>query len=259
LNSSVAGSYHTDPINAAVEILWFNGIVVVVSAGNNGANSDNDILYPPANDPFVITVGAMNDMGTSVVTDDVTTSYSACGVTESGYSKPELLAPGTNLISLLASNSAELVKGHPNHRVDGFAGGKDYYFRMSGTSMSAPVVSGAVALLLQDEPNLNPDQVKYRLMATANNSWRGYHPLFNCGKYLNIYAAVKGNTTATANTGIPVSNLLTTGSDPITWNSVGWNSVGWNSVGWNSVGWNSVGWNSVGWNSVGWNTDFWGP
>jgi serine protease AprX len=257
LNSSVVESYHTSPIDAAVEVLWFNGIVVVVSAGNNGENTTNDQLFPPANDPFVITVGAANDMGTPSVTDDVLNTYSACGVTESGFAKPELIAPGTNLISLLASTSAELAKGHPEHRVDGFAGGRDYYFRMSGTSMSAPVVSGAIALLLQDEPNLNPDQVKHRLVATGTDSWKGYHPQVNCGKYLDIYAAVRGTTTATANTGIPASLLLTTGSEPITWNSVGWNSVGWNSVGWNSVGWNSVGWNSVGWNSVGWNTDHW--
>jgi len=116
------------------------------------------------------------------------------------------------------------------------------------------MVSGAIALLLQDEPNLTPDQVKYRLMATANKNWAGYNSIKSGAGYLDIYAAINGTTTQSANTGIRASQLLSTGPNPITFGSVGWNSVGWNSVGWNSVGWNSVGWNSVGWNS-----DHWGP
>ena len=67
LNSSVAESYHTNPLDAAVEILWFNKITVVVSAGNIGKNA----LFPPANDPFVITVGATDDRGTLSTADDV--------------------------------------------------------------------------------------------------------------------------------------------------------------------------------------------
>ena len=117
------------------------------------------------------------------------------------------------------------------------------------------MVSGAVALLLQDEPNLNPDQVKYRLTATANKSWTGYNATKAGAGYLDVYAAVQRYIHTDANTGVlKASHLLSTGSTPITWGSVGWNSVGWNTVGWNSVGWNSVGWNSVGWNS-----DYWGP
>ncbi len=244
LNSSIAESYHTNPLDAAVEILWFNGITVVVSSGNIGTNA----LFPPANDPFVITVGATDDRGTLSTGDDVLASYSGYGKTDDGFRKPDLVAPGTNIVSLRVPSGSRLEREHPDHIVD------SYYFRMSGTSMSASVVSGAIALLLQSEPNLTPDQVKYRLMATAR-------PFANSKRagagYLNIYAAVHSTTTQSANTGVAVSRLLTSGSDPVNWNSVNWNSVNWNSVNWNSVNWNSVNWNSVNWNSVNWSSVNW--
>jgi len=251
MNSTVAQSYHTSPLDAAVEILWFNGIIVVVSAGNNGTANGPSTVYPPANDPFVITVGATEDKGTGSLSDDTLAVFSAYGTTEAGFAKPDLVAPGRNIISPLGGLLNLAFQTYPLHRVN------DYYFRMSGTSMSAPVVTGAVALLLQDEPNLTPDQVKYRLMNTANKTWSGYDSAKAGAGTLDIYAAVNGTSTQSANTGIVVSQMLSTGSTPITWGSVGWNSVGWNSVGWNSVGWNSVGWNSVGWNSVGWNAAIW--
>ena len=196
LNSSVPESYHTSPLDAAVEILWFNRIVVVVSAGNNGAGTDDGILYPPANDPFVITVGATDDMDTADTGDDVLASFSGYGTTEAGFAKPDLVAPGTDIISLLASDDCNLVIAHPAHAVGGPAG--NYYFRMSGTSMASSVTAGAVALLLQDEPDLTPDQVKYRLMATAG-PFDGTEPGSTGAGYLDIYAAVHGTTTASAN------------------------------------------------------------
>ncbi len=246
LNSTVPESYHTSPLSAAVEILWFNGIVVVVSAGNNGLGLGPVTLYPPANDPFVITVGAVDDKGTPNKSDDVIPAFSAYGITADGFAKPDLVAPGRNIISLLASTSAAVYNAHPTHRVD------NYYFRMSGTSMAAPMVAGAVALLLQDEPGLTPDQVKYRLKATASTNWAEYDVVKAGAGYLNIHAAVRETTTQSANTGLAASQLLWTGSDPVTWNSVNWNSVNWNSVNWNSVNWNSVNWNSVNWNTAVW-------
>jgi serine protease AprX len=252
LNSTVEQSYHTSPLSAAAEILWFNGIVVVASAGNYSAEAGyNTINAGPANDPFIITVGASNENGTSNRSDDNVALFSAYGTTVDGVRKPDIIAPGKNIISTLAESSW-WRNSHNNRFVDGI------YFRASGTSMAAPMVTGAVALLLQDEPNLTPDQVKYRLMNTGSTI-QGIPGDPNSYPYLDVYSAVTGTTTESANQGQLASQLLTTGSNPITWNSVGWNSVGWNSVGWNSVGWNSVGWNSVGWNSVGWNSDYWGP
>ena len=245
LNSVVAQPYQTSPLCAAVEILWFNGVTVVVSAGNNGTAE----LFPPANDPFVITVGATNDQGTIDISDDTMASFSAYGTTESGFAKPELVAPGQNIVIYLPENNKLTIgQQHGSNRIN-----KDY-FRVSGTSFSAPMVSGAITLLLQDEPLLTPDQVKYRLMATAEKNWPGYDPLKAGAGYLNIYAAVHGTSTESANTGVDASQLLWSGNEPIVWGSVAWNSVAWNSVAWNSVAWNSVAWNSVAWNS-----DYWGP
>ena len=246
-NSTLAESYHTSPLDAAVEILWFNKIVVVVSAGNQA----NGVLYPPANDPFVITVGATDDKGTNSLNDDVVTTFSAYGTTSDGFAKPDLVAPGRNIIARLVNTNMGIAKDHPANVI------AQAYFKMSGTSVSAPMVSGAVAILLQSEPNLTPDQIKYRLTTTANKSWTGYSSTKAGAGYLDVYAAVKTKTTTSANTNILPSQLLTTGTNPITWGSTGWNSVGWNTVGWNTVGWNTVGWNTVGWNTVGWNTDYW--
>jgi len=246
LNTTTEQSYNTSPLDAACEILWFNGVVVVASAGNKGpAGSYNTANASPANDPFIITVGASDERGTSARADDNVGSYSAFGTTSNGFAKPDIIAPGTNIYSVLSKSSSWGADYPDRTMLNG------EYFRLSGTSMAAPIVTGAVALLLQDEPNLTPDQVKYRLthsgstIVGSSSDTRTY-------PYLDVYAVVTGTTTQSANTGLYASQLLSTGSEPIAWNSVGWNSVGWNSVGWNSVGWNSVGWNSVGWNSTFW-------
>lgn len=84
LNSTVAQSYHTSPLSAAVEILWFNRIVVVISAGNNGTSDGPITPYPPANDPIVITVGTVEDKGTTGVGDDTLAVFSAYGTTDHG-------------------------------------------------------------------------------------------------------------------------------------------------------------------------------
>lgn len=241
LNSTVEGSYHTSPMNAAAEILWFNGVVVVASAGNKGPGGGfNTANAAPANDPFIITVGAGDERGTIYPADDTIASFSAFGTTIDGISKPDIIAPGKDIISVLA-DSSDWGLEYPDRVVLGVE-----YFRLSGTSMAAPMVTGAVALLLQAEPDLTPDQVKYRLMNTSMSISGGSYG------YLDVYAAVTGSTTESANTGLLASQMLWSGDEPVAWDSVAWNSVAWNSVAWNSVAWNSVAWNSVAWNSVAW-------
>ncbi len=245
LNGAAAESYHTSPLDAAVEILWFNEIVVVVSAGNNG---NDGYIYPPANDPFVITVGAADEMDTAVSDDDQLAAYSTYGLTESGDAKPDLVAPGHDIIAALSSKS-DWPAEHPSHIVS--APYSSDYFRLSGSSMAAAITSGAAALLLQSEPYLNPDQVKYRLMATAQPFAEPEPGAAGAG-YLDVYAAITTPTIESANTGTEASQLLWTGGDPITWGSVNWGSVNWGSVNWGSVNWGSVNWGSVNWGSVNW-------
>src|SRR6185437_11721558 len=115
---------------------------------------------------------------TDYTSDDSITSYSSKGPTLLDHIvKPDLVAPGNGLVSLLASGST-LDKGTPSDEISPAAYGSysstHYYFRMSGTSMAAPMVSGAVALMLERMPSLTPDQVKARLMKTATKSYPVY-------------------------------------------------------------------------------------
>ena len=185
LGREVYESYKLDPLCQAVEAAWKNGIVVVVSAGNNGrtqASNGYGTVTSPGNDPYVITVGAMKPMGTPTRLDDQIASYSSKGPSAGdAVVKPDVVAPGNLLVSLEAPNST-LYNEFPADRVPnnfyingGNASPSSSYFTLSGTSMAAGVVSGAVADMLQKSPGLNPDQVKARLMKTA---WKSL-PLYS--------------------------------------------------------------------------------
>jgi serine protease AprX len=149
-------SYLLDPLTYAAEVAWRKGIVVVVSAGNSGFGSSR--LNNPAFDPFVIAVGADNTQGTNDPKDDLIPSWSARG---DATRRPDLVAPGASVVSLRVPGS------HVDLANPGALVGTSRFFKGSGTSQAAAVVSGAAALLLSQRPNLNPDQVKYLLKSTA--------------------------------------------------------------------------------------------
>jgi serine protease AprX len=160
LGSDSGQDYRLSPLDFAAERAWKAGIVTVVSAGNSGP--DAQTIHKPADDPYVITVGASNDEGTPFVSDDRIPVFSSRGPTRSnGFVKPDVVAPGVKTISLRSPGSAI------DQNYGATAVVKDQYFRGTGTSMSTAVTSGAVALILQRRPNLVPDQVKFRLMDTA--------------------------------------------------------------------------------------------
>jgi serine protease AprX len=161
-----------DPLCRAVEEAWKAGIVVVVAAGNLGRAGYGTVLAP-GNSPYAITVGAMNAMGTTVRSDDLITSYSSKGPTYlDGVVKPDIVAPGNSITSLMAPASF-LATHYPQNRIFAWPNkmGALPYMSLSGTSMAAPAVSGAAALLLQRQPELTPDQIKARLMKTASKDF----------------------------------------------------------------------------------------
>jgi serine protease AprX len=152
LDSATPQSYKVDPLDAAVEAAWMHGIVVVAAAGNRGTASDA-VQYSPANDPYVITVGAADENGTADPSDDAAASWSSQGTTQDGVQKPDVYAPGAHIVSVLAPNSV-FANASCNCLV---AGGQ--YIQTSGTSMAAPMIAGLVADLLQAHPGWSPESL----------------------------------------------------------------------------------------------------
>jgi serine protease AprX len=248
LGRQVYESYTLDPLCQAVEAAWNAGIVVVAAAGNQGRNdsagtSGYGTIAAPGNDPYVITVGAMKTADTPTRSDDTIASYSSKGPTPfDQVVKPDIVAPGNQVVSTLAPNSPLLASTTDvyvseytysttttssstptkNNKKNSTSSASTLtantispaYMRLSGTSMATPVVSGAAALVLQQNPNLTPDQVKARLMKTASKAfpasstvtdpttgttYTDYYDIFTIGAgYLDVAAALSSTDLADA-------------------------------------------------------------
>ena len=152
--------YWQDPINQALMRAWDAGIVAVAAAGNEGPGAMT--IGSPGNLPYLITVGAITDSWTvDDPTDDYLPDFSSRGPTPSAHIKPDLVAPGGHMAGLTRPGST-LTAEFPEYQL----GNGD--FVMTGTSQAAALVSGLVALLLQVEPGLSADDVKCKLMSSAN-------------------------------------------------------------------------------------------
>jgi serine protease AprX len=273
LHSSITAPFSIDPLDRAVEQLWFNGITVVAAAGNYGsAGGPSGVIYSPGNDPFVITVGAADISRSDDPNRASVAPWSAWGYTPDGFAKPELSAPGRYMIGPVPADSS-LVSERPGNVTS------PGYMQLSGTSFAAPVVSGAVANLLAAHPGLTPDQVKGALMASAkglgNSGNAGGVGVIQLGPLLGAAGNTPPNPNLALNAFVRTSSSNGTTRfsfdsaswdgaafgnaswDSASWTSASWNSASWNSASWNSASWNSASWNSASWDSASWNSASW--
>jgi serine protease AprX len=227
LNEATASSYRTNPLDAAVEQAWNAGIVVVAASGNRGTASDA-VQYAPGNDPFVITVGGIDDQNTADISDDTAASWSSTGTTKEGYAKPDFLAPGAHMVSTLSRGSA--ITEMCSSCVVG-----NKYFRMGGTSMATGVASGAVALIVAKRPNLTPNQVK---SALKNN----LRQVPGVGQELDMTAInAFGDELDDPNQYRP-NNYINSSTGAINFSRSSWSRSSWSRSSWSRSSWSRSSW-----------------
>jgi len=267
--------YTIDPLAYAVERAWRAGIVVVAAAGNSGMGTVK--LDDPAYDPFVIAVGASQFNGDLSADDDTVTDFSSRG---DANRHPDLVAPGKSIISLRVAGSY-IDSRNPNARV-GTA-----FFKGSGTSQAAAVVSGAAALLLSDRPGLSPDDVKALFtdnadaMPTADPDAAGAGRIdvaaadaasvpsdddqgFNQSTGTGSIQASRGDEVIQDLTGVPLTgdvdifgqpyNVATSGNS---WSGGWWNGNKWSGNSWSGNSWSGTAWQGNSWSGNSWSSGAW--
>ena len=265
-----------DPLSFAVEQAWRAGIVVVVAAGNDGNAAP---LRNPATNPYVIAVGATDTQGTVSLGDDVVTDFSNCGVGRT----IDLVAPGRSIASLRVPNSVVDID-HPDARVG------SSLLKGSGTSQAAAVVSGAAALIIDQRPDITPDQLKALLTQTA-------HPLsgstttcqgagsidLSAARWARTprasqsHAAASGGSLdqARGSMKVEINGVELSGEQDIfgedfdsqvyasaaaqgtTWSDGDWNGTTWTGTTWSGTTWSGTTWSGTTWSGTTWSNLIW--
>ncbi len=283
-------SYLLDPLAYAAEQAWKKGILVVAAGGNYGfQNQMNNLpaLADPAFDPYLLAVGSSDANGTPSMSDDFVPSFSPWpkrGATRS----VDMIAPGTHLQGLRVPNSW-VDMYHPEGQIDG------RYFRGSGTSESAALISGAAALVYQKYPNATPDQVKnlltgtgYRISGKSQAIGGGElqlgvaltTPLQNSTQ---VWAPSTGTGSVEASRGqdhLTLDNVVLTGEQDIfghpfaaaaiaameaagnswsggTWNGNSWSGNSWSGNSWSGNSWSGTSWSGNSWSGNSWSGNSW--
>jgi serine protease AprX len=267
-----------DPLTHAIENAWRAGITVVVSGGNGGDTRPS--LDNPARDPFTIAVGADDTHATNGSADDTIPVFSSRG---SVLRHVDVVAPGQSVVSLRNPGSV-IDTEYPAARVD------TRFFKGSGTSEATAVVSGSIALLLQQRPDLTPDDVKHMLMTTAQPVVGG--PQATGAGLVNVLAAAAAPRPLIAQSFAKSTGLGTLegargthhigqnadGSKDLTgerdifgkpWNAPVWAAASTDGTAWNGGDWNgstwagtcfctaSPYWSSSTWSSSTWSSSTW--
>jgi serine protease AprX len=270
--------YLLDPLAYAVERAWDAGIVVVVAAGNDGNSAQ---LRNPALDPFVIAVGAADSNGSYWISDDFVTDYTSCGTAERHV---DIVAPGRSIRSLRAPGSTADTD-HPGARVG------NRFFKGSGTSQAAAVVSGAAALLVSQRPDITPDQVKAMFMDHAQ-PLRGQSSLCQGAGELNLRNVRDAGTPNADQHHTPSSGMgsldaargtvrldadgqvldgerdifgrafnaqqwVTASALGTSWSGGDWNGTSWSGLSWTGTSWSGLSWTGTSWSGTSWSGTSW--
>ncbi|MEM7337539.1 MAG: S8 family serine peptidase [Actinomycetota bacterium] len=271
-------AYESDPLSRAIQNAWDNGIVVVVAAGNDGSGTTQ--LASPAHDPFAIAVSAV--VGKDQVKNgncldkkpkwEHTDYASAADKHNRG---PDVFAPGTTIVSL-RNPGGTIDQLHPTSAVG------DRFTKATGTSQSAAVVSGAVALLLDARPELTPDEVKALLIHASKGK----------DKTLDIHKAVKKSAPKNSQQNHARSNgrgslddlrgnakirlngrdiradetpfgpwspqdWVATSTDGSAWTGSSWTGSSWTGSSWTGSSWTGSSWTGSSWTGSSWTGSSW--
>ena len=261
LHSATPGHFVSNPLDKAVEKLWFNGVFVVAASGNFGvAGQPVHMGYAPGNDPFVMTVGALDLGGTVGLGNDTAAPFSAYGSTYDGFRKPDIAAPGRYIVGPVPP-AATLVAEKPLN-VTGLG-----YMQLSGTSFAAPAVAGAAQAILIRHPGWTPDQVKGALLATAKNAPNAAPTSVGAGE---LNAAKAAALSTAPNPNLALDKFLTAdpngGSTPVfdwasweqavkadpVWDAATWTDATWTDATWTDATWTDVTWTDATWTDATW-------
>src|SRR5919204_123398 len=249
LHSVQRSSFLNDPLDKAVEKLWLSGVVVVAAAGNYAKDGQpSGVLYAPANDPFVLTVGALDVNGTTPVSDDFNAPWSSFGYTLDGFAKPELGAPGRFMIGAVPANATMPLSHADRVIAPGF-------MRMSGTSFATPVAAGAAADLLALHPSWTPDLVKGVLMASAKPISPSASPRSSGAGELKVDAAAL--VAVPPNPNAALDKFLVAdpnGGSTLVFDGASWVDAVTADPSWDTASWGDASWGegAASWGDVSW-------